>query len=201
MKSVLNNSAISEALGFSRSYYRGDNLPELQPIIQPLIDAANEFDMLAFCHRAHPQIWKLRSTETGFIVMEFAAIEGKAVALNVTMYEGRMMLNFDIDGNDFSEAYKRYLVLTGLISEVPEKVRQMLANEVRLSDLLLEIRSKFAKGVIMELWRSPNGVHLQVVRDGKPAENIIGGYIVRNNPDFEKVSEIKSYNEFLNVIK
>lgn len=201
METVLKNRVISRKLGYSDSYYRGDNLPELQPLIQPLIDAAAEFDLLAFCHRVHSQIWKPRKTETGFIVMEFASFENKAVALNVTMYEGRIMLNFDIDGVDHSDVYRRYLILTGVVSEVPEKVRQMLANEVRLSDLLPEIRTKFAKGVIMELWRSPNGVHLHVIRNGNPAENIIGGYVVRNNPDFEKVSEIKSYNEFLNLIK
>ena len=201
METVLKNRVISRKLGYSDSYYRGDNLTELQMLIQPLIDAANEFDLLAFCHRVHSQMWKPEFVGGGLVVNESVYFENKICTLNFSQLDGNYKVYFLAGDVDMSNYYQKYLAARGIISEVPEKVRQMLANEVRLLDLLPEIRTKFAKGVIMELWRSPNGVYLQVIRNGNPAENIIGGYVVRNNPDFEKVSEIKSYNEFLNLIK
>ena len=143
MKKLINNSAISESFGYSRSYYRGDNLPELQQFIQPLIEAANEFEMIAFCHRVHPHIWKSRKTSTGFIVMEFVQFEGKAVALNVTEYNGTIMLDFDIDGKNQSKYYLKYLLGMQIVSGLNKSDREKLAHEVKQLDILPEIRQKF----------------------------------------------------------
>lgn len=201
MKKLINNSAISEAFGYSRSYYRGDNLPELQQFIQPLIEAATEFEMIAFCHRVHPQIWKPRKTSTGFIVMEFVQFEGKAVALNVTEHDGVTMLDFDIDGVNHTKYYMRYLLGMQIISGLTKSDRDKLAHEITMLDILPEIRQKFDEGATMELWKSPGKLHLQVIRNGKNCECLLGGYIVRNNPDFAKLVVINNYKQFLNLLK
>ena len=201
MKKLINNSAISESFGYSRSYYRGDNLPELQQFIQPLIEAANEFEMIAFCHRVHSQIWKPRKTSTGFIVMEFVQFEGKAVALNVTEYNGAIMLDFDIDGKNQSKYYLKYLLGMQIISGLQKSDRDKLAHEITMLDILPEIRQKFNEGATMELWKSPYDLHLQVIRNGKNCECLLGGYIVRSNPDFAKLVTISNYKQFLNLLK
>lgn len=205
MKNIINNSAISESLGYSRSYYRGDNLPELQPLIQPLIDAAAEFDLLAFCHRLHPHIWQPNYVNGGLMVAQSVNFEDKVCKLSFMQVDGinsvRLIIKTDYTTEDYSKYYKRYLIARGIICEVSRTVRTLLANEVELSYLLPEIKERFKSSCKMELWRSPNGVHLQVIRNGNPAENIIGGYVVRNNPDFEKVTEVNSYYQFLNLIK